>query len=357
MVGFVIKTIINENGELEVKIEDETTKQKPQREKKGRSTIDIIKDYCVIDIETTGLDSRFNEIIEISALKVRENKVIDKYTSLVKPRQAVYVGDDETDYYIEDGKKVAYIDEFISDLTGITNQMLGEALDISQVLPTFNEFIGNDILIGHNINFDINFLYDNYIEYLQEPLTNNFIDTLRIARKTLPELRHHRLDDLTEYFNKEMRSEHRALNDCVLTNEIYNELTSLAIAKYEDVENFKQQFKKHYSSSTVKAKEMVAETMEFDEKHPLYGKLCVFTGILEKMARKDAMQVVVNLGGMCGDNVTTQTNYLVLGNNDYCKSIKDGKSNKQKRAEKLKMQGQDIEIISENVFYDMLEGK
>lgn len=355
MLGVVIKTRINENGKVEITIDDGTDTKRPQRDKKGISTIDIIKDYCVIDIETTGLDPNYDEIIEISALKIRDNKIVDKYTNLVKPRQSFYANDDETDFCIEYGKKIKYIDEFITNLTGITNKMLGEALDISEILPSFNEFIDNDILIGHNVNFDINFLYDKNMEYLQKPLTNNFIDTLRIARKILPELKHHRLDDLTKYFNKEMRSEHRALNDCTLTNNIYNELVALALDKYETIENFKKQFKKHHSSSAVKAKEIVAQTTEFDEEHPLYGKTCVFTGTLEKMLRKDAMQIVVDLGGICGDTVNYQTNYLILGNNDYCKNIKDGKSNKQKKAEKLKKQGQDIEIISENVFYDMIE--
>lgn len=350
MIGIEIKARINENGKLEITIDDGTNTPKRQRDKKGNSVIDIVKDYCVIDIETTGLDSRFDEIIEISALKIRNNKVVDKYTNLVKPRKGFYANDDEIDFCIEDGEKIKYVDEFITNLTGITNQMLGDALDISEVLPSFNEFIGNDILIGHNINFDINFLYDNNMDYLQQPLTNNFIDTLRIARKVLPELRHHRLDDLVEYFNKEMRVEHRALNDCVLTNEIYNELATLVLTKYETIESFK----KKSSAHTVRAKEIVAQTTEFDEEHPIYGKVCVFTGTLEKMLRKDAMQIVTNLGGICGDNVTSQTNYLILGNNDYCRNIKDGKSNKQKKAEKLKMQGQDIEIISENVFYDII---
>lgn len=67
------------------------------------------------------------------------------------------------------------------------------------------------------------------------------------------------------------------------------------------------------------------------------------------------MQIVADPGGINGDSVTAKTNYLILGNNDYCKSIKGGKSNKQKKAEKLKLEGQDIEIITENVFYDMME--
>ena len=73
------------------------------------------------------------------------------------------------------------------------------------------------------------------------------------------------------------------------------------------------------------------------------------------MTRKTAMQMVVDLGGLVGNSVTKKTNYLILGNNDYCSSIKDGKSSKQKKAESLKLSGNDIEIISENVFYDMLE--
>lgn len=66
------------------------------------------------------------------------------------------------------------------------------------------------------------------------------------------------------------------------------------------------------------------------------------------------MQIVADLGGKNADNVTKKTNYLILGNNDYCKSIKDGKSSKQKKAEKLKLDGYDIEIIPENVFYDII---
>ena len=66
------------------------------------------------------------------------------------------------------------------------------------------------------------------------------------------------------------------------------------------------------------------------------------------------MKLVVDLGGLCSDNVNSKTNYLVLGNNDFCSTIKDGKSTKHKKAEKLILKGQDLEIISENVFLDLL---
>lgn len=73
------------------------------------------------------------------------------------------------------------------------------------------------------------------------------------------------------------------------------------------------------------------------------------------MTRKEAMQAVVNAGGICSDGVISSTNYLVLGNNDYCKSIKDGKSSKQKKAEKMQLAGSDIRTITEDIFYDMLK--
>ncbi|XBG72461.1 hypothetical protein V4S28_09460 [Enterococcus cecorum] len=65
-------------------------------------------------------------------------------------------------------------------------------------------------------------------------------------------------------------------------------------------------------------------------------------------------KIVADLGGINENKVTLKTNYLILGNNDYCKTIKDGKSSKQKKAEEYKSRGQDIEIIPENVFYDIV---
>lgn len=98
-----------------------------------------------------------------------------------------------------------------------------------------------------------------------------------------------------------------------------------------------------------------AQTDHFNEDGPIFQKVFAFTGTLERMTRREAMQQVVNCGGLIGNGVTKQTNYLVLGNNDYCKSIKDGKSNKHKKAEKMQLDGFDIAIISEDVFCDMIQ--
>ncbi len=306
--------------------------QKHTRDYKGISLLNLTKDYTVIDIETTGLDPMYDEIIEIGAIKVRNNAIIKKLNLLIKPQNEV--------------------DEYITELTGISNDMLKDKPNIEKVISDFISFVGDDILIGHNVNFDINFLYDNCLKkgyYLK----NDFIDTMRISRRINKDMKHHRLSDLISLYNINIENEHRALDDCQTTYEIYLKMYNEIIDKYSTVEEFVNTNKKHHS---ISAKQIVIEqTNVLDIDNPIYGKEIVFTGILSKFTRKDAMQLVANLGGNNRDTVTKDTNYLVLGNNDYCKTIKDGKSSKQKKAEKYKLKGRDIEIISENVFYEMID--
>lgn len=87
---------------------------------------------------------------------------------------------------------------------------------------------------------------------------------------------------------------------------------------------------------------------------PLYGKVCVFTGTLEHFTRQEATQMVSRIGGICADSITKKTNFLILGNQDYRKSILEGKSSKQKKAEKLIADGADLLMIPESVFLELL---
>ena len=175
---------------------------------KGNSLIRKLDDYTVLDIETTSLDSFSGEIVEISAIKVRNRKEVDSFSKLIKTKN-----------------EIGY---FTTRLTGITNEMVEkQGKELVVVLQEFRKFLDKDIIVGHNVNFDINFIYDNMEENLNEYLSNDFVDTLRISRKVLPNLRHHKLDDLIRYFNLTRRNEHRALNDCILTNQVYINLAKM----------------------------------------------------------------------------------------------------------------------------------
>lgn len=308
-------------------------KQKKNRENKGESLLTFPSEYVVFDIETTGLDTNYDEIIEIGALKVKDEKIIDKFSYLIKPTRP--------------------IDEFITELTGITNEMVENAPCLGEVFPNFLKFIGDSILVGHNINFDINFVYDNLINLnYSNGLSNDFVDTLRLSRRILKNLNHHRLQDLAEYYNVNTSGSHRSLKDCEITNLILGNLKNQVIHEYGTIEAFLEACKKnHYN---FRASDISTTKVEFDETNVFYDKYVAITGTLERIARKDAMQIIADLGGHCEDGVTKKTNFLILGNNDYNPILRGNKSSKLIKAEQMKINGDDIEIISENVFYDIV---
>lgn len=303
---------------------------KSLRPNKGKSLLIALSDFVSLDIETTGLSPMYDEIIELGVVKYRDGKIVDTFSSLVKPENP--------------------IDDFITKMTGITNEMLEDAASLSVVLPTFIDFIGSDIIVGHNVNFDINFIYDACDSLGLPSFSNDFVDTMRLARRMYKALPNHKLDTLIDHFGLERRTLHRGLGDCELTAECFQNMIADADAFEEAV----RVIQRNLYDETHSLKELVAAEGFKNPDSPLFGKVCVFTGTLESFTRKEAAQLIINIGGIVGDNVTKQTNFLILGNNDYCKSIKDGKSSKQKKAEKLIAEGADLSIIPESVFLDIL---
>lgn len=330
-LGITIAFEIGEDGKLHVVV-NESESVRTERKQKGKSLIAFPQEYTVVDIETTGLSPEWDEIIELSAIRYKDGERIADYSTLVRPENE--------------------IDEYITELTGITNEMLSRAPAIDQCIREFADFIYGQTLVGYNVNFDINFIYDNMLSCLNQPLTNDFVDVMRIARRELFDLKHHRQMDIAAFFDISVERSHRALSDCETCNACFSELKKHIIASGKTLEDFCKV--SHHSGNCIHACDIKANSESFDTEHPLYGKICVFTGALEKMTRAEAMQLVANIGGIPADGVTKKTNFLILGNNDYCKTIKDGKSSKQKKAEVLILAGADLQIIPEQVFYDML---
>lgn len=164
------------------------------------------KDYVVVDIETTGLSPIQNEIIELSAIKVIDGEITETFSKLIKP--------------------TGRVSSFITSLTGITEKMLEDGYDLKETLKEFRGFCKNHIIMGHNIKFDIRFLDANLQKTLGTVLENDYIDTLRIARFSLPELRSHKLGLLAQHYGFNIQGMHRALKDCQVTNLCYKEFCS-----------------------------------------------------------------------------------------------------------------------------------
>ncbi len=303
------------------------------REWKGSSLLDFPDDYTVIDLETTGCSSLYDSILEVSAIRVRNGETVASIQSFVNEESPV-------------------VFDYITELTGITQDMIDTAPDIESVLPRFVKFIGDDIVVGHNVGFDINFLYDRCMDLLSEPFRNDYVDTLRLSRRLNPELEHHRLADMADAYEISREGAHRALRDCEITNRLLIRLKEKAAEDYGSLQQFQHQQKLH--GRWIHAADIKGDESKYDPDNDLYEKVCVITGTLEKMTRAQALQAIADIGAIPADSVTKKTNYLILGNYDSCKSVKNGKSSKQKKAEDLLVKGYDIQIIPESTFYEML---
>lgn len=299
---------------------------------KGKSIKALPDNFVVLDLETTGLDYQYDNIIEISALRIRSGEITETFSTLVNP-----------------GCSIA---PWISELTGITDEMLVTAPPLSDVIHDTRQFVADDIIIGHNVSFDVSFLCAACVKFSKAQLLNDYVDTMRIARRVEPGLKHYRLKDLVAIYNVKVDRAHRAEDDCIATLKCYYAMRE-KIEKDEPLSEFIKRWNSKYSKP-VDLRSLSASGNDFDETHMLYGKHCCFTGTLEKMQRVDAAQMVINVGGFCDNGVNRETNFLILGNNDYCKSIKGGKSSKQKKAEEYAARGLDIQIITENVFYELM---
>jgi len=175
-----------------------------RRPDKGKKLQQLLCDFVVIDIETTGLKPEVDEIIEIGAIKVANLQIVDTFQTLIKPTTA--------------------IPYFITNFTGITNKMVANSPSAPEVLLLFQEFVDTSVIVGHNVNFDINFIYEAMMREFLAPFTNDFIDTLTIARQRIDAVENHKLSTLAKYFNVDTTNNHRALKDCELTLALYQQL-------------------------------------------------------------------------------------------------------------------------------------
>lgn len=175
------------------------------RQTDEKSLCEYVCDYTLFDLETTGISRESDEIIEISAVKVRGGEVVDEFTSLVNP-----------------GISIPYEATLVNH---ITNSMVRNAPSIRQLLPPFFRFAGNDILVGHNIaNFDIPFIRRDCLRYFNKTPPHFYIDTLRFARMAVPGLKTYRLTSLAERYGIETEGAHRALNDCRMNQKVFERL-------------------------------------------------------------------------------------------------------------------------------------
>ena len=170
---------------------------------KGQSLRD---DYVVFDLETTGFSQEKDKIIEIGAVRVKNGKICEKYSTFVNPERG--------------------IPERITDLTSITNDMVKEAPTIETVLPEFLEFIGDSVLVAHNAGFDHGFIRQKAKEQGMET-DFTVVDTVGLARVLFPELAKYKLDNIAKKLKISLENHHRAVDDAGATAEIFEKFVEM----------------------------------------------------------------------------------------------------------------------------------
>ena len=166
----------------------------------------IGKDFVVFDLETTGFEPEYCEIIEIGAVKIRNGEIIETFTTLIRP------GCD--------------IPENITEITGISNDMVVFAPELKDVISDFYKFTRNAILVAHNASFDTKFL-SYHAKKLRYKFENDVQDTLAMARELVKGIKNYKLKTLSDHFNIRLVDAHRALNDTIATAKVFIELNRL----------------------------------------------------------------------------------------------------------------------------------
>ena len=162
--------------------------------------------FIVCDVETTGMSAVHNRITEIALIKVRDEEIIETYTTLVNPGQHIPYG--------------------ITQLTGISNEDVFDKPQFSEISDKVLEFINDKnaeeiIFTGHNVNFDFSFLSESF-RRLDKPLYINYktLCTCKLARRQLRHLKSKSLGNVAEHLGIKIKKKHRAYDDTLATAKI-----------------------------------------------------------------------------------------------------------------------------------------
>ena len=274
-------------------------------------------DYIVFDLETTGIDTRTTEIVEIGAIKVLNGKIIDSFSSLVKPARPIPAD--------------------ATQVNNITNDMVKNAPAPSRIIPQFVNFIGNNVLMGYNIeNFDMPILMRYAKEICRKDLSNSTIDVYKMVQTKLADIPNRKLTTVASYFNLSIDGAHRVIEDCALTNQVYLKIKDIPSAYYGD-DNKKQDVNSDIVFDSV-------DEIVFD------GKGFLLTGTFSKCNRDDLGGIITSKGGIIKTGASSRVNYLIVGSLPRSEYAYGSYGRKTEKCLELREQGKDIKIIREADF-------
>lgn len=226
-----------------------------------------IKDYVVIDLEMTGLSAKYHKVIEIGAVRIRNGQVVETLELLVNPK--------------------CPIPEKVVELTGITDEMVATAFEEDIAMATLLDFMGEDIIIGQNVNFDYSFIKQWEVNK-KIKVERKGCDTLKIARYLLPPEQPKKLEGLCEYFQIPRPKGHRALEDALQTAMVFERLKEMAgdnpkLAVYFEPKTLMY----HAKKQTPATARQIERLKEYRHLHDIKDGI-----VLENMTRSEASRLM-----------------------------------------------------------------
>ncbi len=173
---------------------------------KGTAHSGLDGEFVVFDIETTGLRPDKESITEIGAVKISDGQITDRFQTFVNPEKP--------------------IPRNITELTGISDDMVANAPLIGEAIDEFYKFCGSAVLVAHNASFDTSFI-KTAAKNCGLAFDFTYIDTLELARCTVEGVKNYKLDTLTKHFKVKLLNHHRAIDDAAATGEVFLELIKL----------------------------------------------------------------------------------------------------------------------------------
>lgn len=157
-----------------------------------------IKDFIAVDVETTGLKTGGNDVIQLSAVKFNNFRPVQVFNTYIKPRKS--------------------IPEDATEINGITDEMVENAPKFYQIIDSFNQFIENLPLVAHNAPFDMKHLYVNGLDSVEDKI---IYDTLSLSRRIMKDEDSYCLEDICQSANIYMTNAHNALYDSYATGLLF----------------------------------------------------------------------------------------------------------------------------------------
>lgn len=273
----------------------------------GKPIFYPLSNYIVLDIICTGYDYYLDEVLQISAIKVKNNLISEKFVVDIKPMN--------------------YSNDYVVKVIRGNMQKPLIRYTVEEAIIRYINFIEDLPIVSNKIMFKNNLIFYLYYQTTLHSMNNDYVDILQLASNLFPRIKKVTLESLSKKLN--MHLDYNQKNALLWCENMY-QCYELLKKKFR----FKDTSKFHFNM--------------------LSNKVFVLEGIFESVSRQFIIDMLEKCGAKVYKNLVKSVDFLLLSNTAYCEYVNGKKSKKQVLAENFIMEGSKISIISENVFKNIL---